>query len=654
MGFLSDDWWLAYGAILHKVTFVTAIIILYSTLDDFFIDMYYWVSRLYARIRRREPRQRISLRQLRAREERPLALMVPAWKEYSVIAQMVENTFATVEYSNFVIFIGSYQNDPETTAEANRMERAFPGRLRRARVPENGPTCKADCLNWILRTIKEHETEHAVQFAGIIMHDCEDVIHPLELKYFNVALDVSDMIQMPVLSLQLPWYAWFAGTYMDDFSEVHQKDIVVRQKLTGMVPGAGVALCYSRRAIAAALQAHEGRVFNTGTLTEDYDFSFRLNQLGMKESFANGEIEMQQPVGNWWKKPSTSTGMLATCEYFPKSFRTAYRQRARWVLGISFLGWRQLGWRGSIMIKYMFFRDRKGIVTAPFSMLAYFVLANILILQSVPHPGLSLAQLTLAREPVLPIVLQINFAFLFNRVLQRMYFVTRLNGLQQGLMSVPRSIVNNFVNFFAVSRAWNIWIRHLINGKPITWDKTIHFYPITAVSRLSRSMLGDMLVKWGKITPEQLQGALDQAKDSGVRLGQILLADNLVSREALADALAVQADVPRISLDNVKLRPFDANLSSDVIERHRVVPFSTGEDKALNVAVACLPDASATQEICAAAGRKVAFFIACDDEVSAGVETLMIEGRKRRESEAIELGAATSQSDLPVAVDAML
>lgn len=650
---MSDDWWISYGSVLHAVTFVTAIVILYSTLDDFFIDTYYWVSRLYARIRRRHQRQRISVQQLRTREERPLALMVPAWKEYSVIAQMVENTFATVEYSNFVIFIGSYQNDPETTAEANRMERAFPGRVRRARVPENGPTCKADCLNWILATIKEHEAENSVQYAGVIMHDCEDVIHPLELKYFNAALDDSDMIQMPVLSLQLPWHAWFAGTYMDDFSEVHQKDIVVRQKLTGMVPGAGVALCYSRRAIAAARQTHEGRVFNTDTLTEDYDFSFRLHELGMRETFASREIEMPTPPGNWWKKPSTSSGLLATCEYFPKSFRAAYRQRARWVLGIAFLGWRQLGWRGSIMIKYMFFRDRKGIITAPFSMLAYFVLANILLLQSVPHPSLSLAHLTLEREPVLPVILQINFAFLFNRVLQRMYFVTRLNGLQQGLLSVPRSVVNNFVNFFAVSRAWGIWIRHLIDGKAIAWDKTIHFYPITAVSRISRSKLGDMLVKWGKITPDQLQLALEQATDSGVRLGQVLLTENLVSREALADALAVQADVPRISLQNVKLRPFDANLSSDVIERHRVVPFSTGEDKSLNVAVASLPDAAATEEICAAAGRKVAFFIACDHEVSAGVESLMVEGRKRRDSELLQLGAVTPQSDLQVAADAM-
>jgi adsorption protein B len=35
---------------------------------------------------------------LRALDERYLALMVPAWKEYDVIAKMIENTLATIEY----------------------------------------------------------------------------------------------------------------------------------------------------------------------------------------------------------------------------------------------------------------------------------------------------------------------------------------------------------------------------------------------------------------------------------------------------------------------------------------------------------------------------------------------------------------------------
>ena len=107
-------------------------------------------------------------------------------------------------------------------------------------MPHPGPTCKADCLNFIVQAIFAHEARSGVQFAGVVLHDSEDVLHPLELQLFNYLLPRKDMIQLPVTSLEREWWELVAGTYMDEFAEWHAKDLVVRESVTGLVPSAGV------------------------------------------------------------------------------------------------------------------------------------------------------------------------------------------------------------------------------------------------------------------------------------------------------------------------------------------------------------------------------------------------------------------------------
>jgi len=53
--------------------------------------------------------------------------------------------------------------------------------------------------------------------------------------------------------------------------------------------------------------------------------------------------------------------LLATREYFPHTFRTAVRQRARWVMGIVLQSWERRGWRAPPRQLYWLWRDRKGV-----------------------------------------------------------------------------------------------------------------------------------------------------------------------------------------------------------------------------------------------------------------------------------------------------
>ncbi|MBY4869066.1 glycosyl transferase family protein [Burkholderia sp. Bp9017] len=612
--------WSTYINALTAVAIVTAVVILVSTLDDLVLDACYWSFEI-GRLLRREQSQSIDVGTLRALEERHLALMVPAWKEYDVIAKMIENTLATIEYERYVIFVGTYHNDAETTAEVERMVRRYPGRVTRATVMNDGPTCKADCLNWIIETILRYEEVHHIQFAGVVMHDCEDVIHPVELKYLNHAVADSDLVQLPVLSLPRKWNEFVAGCYLDDFSETHQKDVPVRARLTGVVPGAGVASCYSRRSIEAAMKARGGCAFNTASLTEDYDFSFRLRDLGMKETFAR--FPLSDRTRDTAARPAPGGGvnqnLLATREYFPKTFRTAYRQRARWILGIAFQGWEQLGWKGDLLTRYMFFHDRKGVVTSLFSVVAYGVLLNFLLVAVLQRAGQVVpvgGPLVTAAAWLAPL-LWVNTIMLLARAGQRYYFVSRLNGRLQGLLSIPRMFVNNLINFCAVCRAWRIYLNHLASGKPIAWDKTSHIYLSNEALGKARLKIGEILVGWGVVTPEQLQASLDKQLTCGRRLGELLLEDYALSTESLADAIAEQAELPRVSLGNVAVGHFADSLAFEVQYAYHAVPFSTADDGTLNVAVG-RPLTSDEQDVVRRGARSsVAYFIACDAEIAA-------------------------------------
>ncbi|MGN6649879.1 glycosyl transferase family protein [Trinickia sp.] len=612
--------WSSYLSGLNVVAMATAIVIFISTVDDLFLDGCYWLSELRRRWRG-ESNAGIDEQSLRELDEQYLAIMVPAWKEYDVIAKMIEHTLETMEYTHYIIFAGTYHNDAETTAEVERMVRRHPGRVVRAAVLNDGPTCKADCLNWIIAAIRRYETTHHIQFAGVVMHDCEDVIHPIELKYFNYAIADHDLVQLPVLSLPRKWNEFVAGTYMDDFSETHQKDIPSRELLTGIVPGAGVASCYSRRAIEAVSVERGGKPFNTSTLTEDYDFSFRLRELGMREMFARfplGEVVREQ-VRRQTQRVASARNLLATREYFPSTLRTAYRQRTRWILGISFQGWQQLGWRGSWRDRYMFFRDRKGILTSIVSIVAYAVLINYLSIAGLRAAGI--APLGRSGEGlvsgILAPLLMINTVMLVLRLGERFYFVAKLNGALQGALSLPRLFVNNLINFLAVCRAWRIFINHLVTGKPIAWDKTQHTYLSNDQLGKARRKLGEILIEWGVVTLAQIETCLARQAECGRRLGELLLEGDAVSGETLADALAEQADLPRVSLANVAAGHFNSAFSLELQQTYRALPFSTADDGTLNVAVGSPLTEDEREIVKRAAGCNVAYFVASDEEISA-------------------------------------
>ena len=482
-----------YLRILMALTVLLAVLIFISGIDDAFIDACYWLRRLG----RRKTVIRGNTRSLKALLDKPqacFAIMVPAWKEHDVIAAMVENTVNVLEYEAYHIYCGVYPNDPATAREVDRVAARYPGRVTRVDVAHDGPTCKADCLNHIVQRVLADEQASGRHIAGLVLHDCEDVIHPLELKVFNALVDEKDLIQLPVFSLPRKWTDFTASTYMDDFAESHGKDMAVREALVGIVPGAGVATCYSRRCLAALWACAAGEPFNTSSLTEDYDLSFRLKALRMAQTFAHVTVDAEE-----FRAPGVKgrTGsVVATHEFFPDRIKAAYRQRARWIIGIAFQGWQHLRWRGTLAERYFLFRDRKAMVMAPAAALAYVLAANFALIMTFGSTELKNDLDSTLSTPQFAAVLLLNLAFMANRAFQRAYFVGRYYGARQGLLALVRMPVNNLINFLAVMRAWRLFVAHLFTGKKLAWDKTAHVYPDAAqlASRTKEAAVAALLL----------------------------------------------------------------------------------------------------------------------------------------------------------------
>ncbi|MGR7994907.1 glycosyl transferase family protein [Xanthobacter sp. ZOL 2024] len=616
--------------IIEYSSAVVAVLILLSSLDDLFVDAWYWTRRIYRRFVVEPFIRPLSVQALYQKDEQPLAIMIPAWQESDVIAAMIENMVSVLDYRRYMIFVGTYPNDPDTIAEVERMRRRYK-QLVRVELRNPGPTNKADCLNAVVRAIFQHEQMTGTEFAGLILHDSEDVLHPLELRFFNYLLPRKDLVQVPVVSLERHWSEMVAGIYMDEFAEWHAKDLVVRESVAGSVPSAGVGTCFSRRAVLYLNS--EGEVFNTGSLTEDYDISARLSAAGMQAIIARFPVEYRVKRETFFgfgpEKEMRLSMPLCVREFFPDTFRTSYRQKARWALGIAFQGWQYMGWRGSLANKYFLLRDRKGVVTSIVTVLAYVLAVLFLVIYFGSELGFIPQRYPsiFATEGWLLAVLAANAVAFALRLAQRFYFVSAIYGWEQGVMSVPRVVMGNFVNFAATLRAWKLFLGHIFLGRRIVWDKTMHDFPESEAFAHRRQRLGELLLMWQAVLPEHLDEALALQSGQQQPLGRILISRGWLDEETLAEAIAYQANLPRTHVTEHLVREFRDLLPLDVMVRRRVIPIGRDVSGRLVVAVSSPLGDKALEDVRVATGDLPLQRIARESEINDGLRLVAGTGR---------------------------
>src|SRR5262249_32971139 len=158
------------------------------------------------------------------------------------------------------------------------------------------------------------------------------------------------------------WWEFTHGTYCDEFAQSHLKELHVRVALGGFLPSAGVGTAYRRRALDRLAWNNGGQPFDPTSLTEDYRTGLELHRLGCSEVLLDAFSSAQSRERKGADPSVRLTGPAATREYFPRPFRAAVRQKARWIAGIALQSWQQFGWQAGPGQLYWLWRDRKGLL----------------------------------------------------------------------------------------------------------------------------------------------------------------------------------------------------------------------------------------------------------------------------------------------------
>lgn len=170
--------------------------------------------------------------------------------------------------------------------------------------------------------------------------------------------------------------------------------------------------------------------------------------------------------------------------------------------------------------------------------------------------------------------------------------------------------------------------------------------------------IGDLLVKSGVITNEQLEEGLRLQKSSGKRLGTVLIENGFIKESQLINALVEQIGVEYIDLNLYDIPADMARIiPRGIAKKYTVVPVKATRTE-LYLAMADPLNFVAIEEVAAATRRRVIPMITTEAAAKRAVQNLFsnqgaakaIE-EMRRELEESQTGAALARNDSKITVD---
>jgi hypothetical protein len=220
---------------------ITAILLIISGIDDLYLDLLYWF--LKGRYKSKFP----DFSTMHYKKEKPIAVLLGAWNESSVIGRTLSYAVNNIRYKNYKIFVGVYPNDIKTIDAVKEIALKDP-RVIPCINPQNGPTTKADNLNSLYAGLCDYEKIYG-EFEILIIHDAEDFIHPSSMKLYNFLIGYKGYhgIQIPVIPIKSKEGTLFHRTYCDAFAEIHTKDLIVRSGMGTFLPFSGTGMGFHRK-----------------------------------------------------------------------------------------------------------------------------------------------------------------------------------------------------------------------------------------------------------------------------------------------------------------------------------------------------------------------------------------------------------------------
>lgn len=132
---------------------------------------------------------------------------------------------------------------------------------------------------------------------------------------------------------------------------------------------------------------------------------------------------------------------------------------------------------------------------------------------------------------------------------------------------------------------------------------------------IQKKRLGDILVIAGKITPYQLNQALNDQKVLGKKLGEVLIESGIVSEDDIIDAITTQTGIDKIDLNNII---FDKKaiklLPQSLCEKYNLVPFGF-EDDSIKIAMEDPLNIFAIDDVSISTGLNVKTYISYKKDI---------------------------------------
>lgn len=132
--------------------------------------------------------------------------------------------------------------------------------------------------------------------------------------------------------------------------------------------------------------------------------------------------------------------------------------------------------------------------------------------------------------------------------------------------------------------------------------------------------LGDVLMKAGAITEQQLMEALAEQKKTGVQLGKILVHKHYLTEEQLIESLSRQLGVPIIDLQDINPEQDAINkVKENVARRHQVLPIGIKNGR-LQLAMSNPLNLFAIDQVTIQAGMEVDVMITSESDIEKGIQ----------------------------------
>jgi Type II secretion system (T2SS), protein E, N-terminal domain len=132
--------------------------------------------------------------------------------------------------------------------------------------------------------------------------------------------------------------------------------------------------------------------------------------------------------------------------------------------------------------------------------------------------------------------------------------------------------------------------------------------------------LGSMLVEEGYFGVLELKDALEEGRQSGRRLGEVLIERGLIDERILAQRVAEQEDLLYVELGKYDVDRDAAALLPQPLAREREAVAYAFNERAVLVAVADPVDGVGLDTIRTALGRPVHFVVATKSEIEAALD----------------------------------